>query len=74
LIYVDKIVISKGITQRFIESDIDERNVDVIVDSTNSFLIPGGEVAGAIVRKGGKKIQEESDEIRFITRNKRYNL
>ena len=46
----------------FIEDDITERNFDVIVDSTNSSLIHGGEVAGAIVRKGGKKIREERDE------------
>lgn len=48
---------------RLVKGDITERNVDVIVNAANSFLKHGGGVAGAIVRKGGAIIQEESDNI-----------
>ena len=44
-----------------IEGDITEMNVDAIVNAANSRLAHGGGVAGVIVRKGGRIIQEESD-------------
>jgi O-acetyl-ADP-ribose deacetylase len=40
--------------------------VDVIVNAANSYLKHGAGVAGAIVRKGGSIIQQESDAIGFV--------
>ena len=51
---------------RLIEGDITERNVDAIVNPANSYLQHGEGVAGAIVRKGGKIIQEESRKIGYV--------
>jgi O-acetyl-ADP-ribose deacetylase (regulator of RNase III) len=53
-------------TIRLVSEDLTEREVDAIVNAANSFLQHGGGVAGAIVRKGGKAIQEESDGIGFV--------
>ncbi len=50
---------------RLVQGDITERNVDAIVNAANSHLQHGGGVAGAIVRKGGQVIQDESDSIGF---------
>lgn len=55
----------KGKTLRLIQGDITEREVDAIVNAANSHLQHGGGVAGAIVRKGGRVIQEESDRIGY---------
>jgi len=54
-----------GRTIRLVQGDITERDTDAIVNAANSFLQHGGGVAGAIVRKGGYIIQEESDKIGF---------
>jgi O-acetyl-ADP-ribose deacetylase (regulator of RNase III) len=51
---------------RLVQGDITERDVDAIVNAANSALQHGGGVAGAIVRKGGRIIQDESDRIGFI--------
>jgi O-acetyl-ADP-ribose deacetylase (regulator of RNase III) len=51
---------------RLVQGDITERDVDAIVNAANSFLQHGGGVAGAIVRKGGQIIQEESDRIGHV--------
>jgi O-acetyl-ADP-ribose deacetylase len=51
---------------RLVQGDITERDVDAIVNAANSHLQHGGGVAGAIVRKGGQVIQEESDKIGFV--------
>jgi O-acetyl-ADP-ribose deacetylase (regulator of RNase III) len=52
-------------TVRLVQGDITERATDAIVNAANSYLQHGGGVAGAIVRKGGQIIQEESDRIGF---------
>ncbi len=48
---------------RLVSADLTERGVDAIVNAANSRLQHGGGVAGAIVRKGGRVIQDESDKI-----------
>lgn len=48
-----------------IEGDITEMATDAIVNAANSCLKHGGGVAGAIVRKGGRIIQDESDKIGY---------
>lgn len=53
-------------TLRLVQGDITARDVDAIVNAANSHLQHGGGVAGAIVRKGGQVIQEESDRIGFV--------
>jgi len=54
-------------TLRLVQGDITERNVDAIVNAANSNLQHGGGVAGAIVRKGGKMIQQESNKICHVS-------
>ena len=65
-IVVDQIHMDENKTLRLVYADITERNVDVIVNAANSYLKHGGGVAAAIVRKGGKIIQEESDKIGIV--------
>jgi O-acetyl-ADP-ribose deacetylase (regulator of RNase III) len=48
---------------RLVQGDITELDIDVIVNAANAQLIMGGGVAGAILRKGGSKIQEECYKI-----------
>lgn len=55
-----------GKTLRLVKGDITTRDVDAIVNAANSHLQHGGGVAGAIVRKGGQIIQDESDRIGFV--------
>ena len=55
-----------GTILRLVSEDLTERDVDAIVNAANDRLQHGGGVAGAIVRKGGRIIQEESDRIGFV--------
>ena len=54
------------ISFRLVQGDITERDVDAIVNAANSNLQHGGGVAGAIVRKGGQIIKDESDKVGFV--------
>ena len=56
----------KGKILRLVQGDLTNRDVDAIVNAANSSLRHGGGVAGAIVRKGGQSIQDESDKIGFV--------
>ncbi|MFZ5907014.1 MAG: macro domain-containing protein [Nitrospirota bacterium] len=51
---------------RLVLGDITERKVDAVVNAANSYLQHGGGVAGALVRKGGQSIQDESDRIGVV--------
>src|SRR3954465_6911835 len=44
------------------QADITKLDVDAIANAANTELRHGGGVAGAIVRAGGRSIQEESDQ------------
>ncbi len=57
-------------TLRLVSEDLTERDVDAIVNAANAHLQHGGGVAGAIVRKGGRVIQEESDKIGYVPAGK----
>jgi O-acetyl-ADP-ribose deacetylase (regulator of RNase III) len=45
------------------QADITKLDVDAIANAANTDLQHGGGVAGAIVRAGGRSIQEESDRL-----------
>jgi O-acetyl-ADP-ribose deacetylase (regulator of RNase III) len=46
---------------QLVQGDLTLENVDAIVNAANAYLQHGGGVAGAILRRGGYIIQEESD-------------
>ena len=50
-----------GQTLQIVQGDITEETTDAVVNAANAHLQHGAGVAGAIVRKGGPVIQEESD-------------
>jgi len=49
-------------TIQLLKGDITDLEIDAIVNAANERLAHGGGVAGAISRKGGITIQQESDE------------
>jgi O-acetyl-ADP-ribose deacetylase len=63
---VEQIELQDGKVIRLVKGDITTRDVDAVVNASNSNLKHGGGVAAAIVRKGGQIIQEESDKIGFV--------
>ncbi len=50
-----------GQSLRLIHGDMTEEKVDAIVNAANAHLLHGGGIAAAIVRSGGKSIQDESN-------------
>ncbi len=52
-----------GVIVRLVLGDITAEEVDAIVNAANTHLRHGGGVAGAIVRRGGDVIQQESDAL-----------
>ncbi len=52
-----------GVSVKAVKGDITKEATDAIVNAANKYLSHGGGVAGAIVRAGGKVIQEESNKI-----------
>jgi O-acetyl-ADP-ribose deacetylase (regulator of RNase III) len=52
---------SSGQCLQLVHGDLTQENVDAIVNAANKYLAHGGGVAAAIVRRGGEKIQVESD-------------
>ncbi|HKS95195.1 MAG TPA: macro domain-containing protein [Terriglobia bacterium] len=50
----------------FVKGDITEMAVDAIVNAANNDLILGAGVAGAIRRKGGRRIEEDCERIGSI--------
>jgi O-acetyl-ADP-ribose deacetylase (regulator of RNase III) len=63
---IDEFNLNEDTLLRLVEGDITERKVDAIVNAANSYLMHDVGVAGAIVRKGGKIIQDESKRIGFV--------
>ena len=59
-------VLFQNSTVRIVKGDLTESDVDAIVNAANSYLQHGGGVAGAIVRKGGQIIQEESNNVGYV--------
>ena len=55
-------VLQTGQTIQIVQGDITIENVDAIVNAANEHLQHRGGVAWAISKKGGPKIQKESDE------------
>jgi len=58
--------LATGSSITLVHGDITLEPVDAIVNAANSYLKHGGGVAAAIVRKGGRIIQEESDRIGYV--------
>ncbi len=63
---LEKHVFPNGSQLTLVHGDITIEAVDAIVNAANSYLKHGGGVAAAIVRRGGRIIQEESDKIGFV--------
>lgn len=53
--------LANGVLVQLVQGDITQERVAAIVNAANEALQHGGGVAGAIVRRGGRSIQVESD-------------
>ncbi len=51
-----------GQSLEIVQGDLTEEHVDAIVNAANAHLAHGGGVAGIISRRGGPRIQSESDD------------
>lgn len=60
--FVVKNTLPEGQTVGLYHGDLTKEEVDAIVNAGNSQLAHGGGVAGAIVSRGGKTIQDESSD------------
>lgn len=58
---VGQLHLPNGAILRLVHGDLTQERVDAIVNAANARLAHGGGVAGAIVRRGGVTIQQESD-------------
>ena len=65
-----KQILSNGVSFSLYQSDITDQRVDAIVNAANEWLRHGAGVAAAIVRKGGRQIEDESRQV-MVHRNKR---
>src|SRR5512139_1733154 len=61
-----KDIVINNVMIKIMKGDITESSVDAIVNAANSHLRHGGGVAGAISRKGGPVVQEESNAIGYV--------
>jgi len=66
VVEIIKHVTFKDTAIKVVKGDITEMDVDALVNAANSHLQHGGGVAGAIARKGGAVIQQESNRIGFV--------
>jgi O-acetyl-ADP-ribose deacetylase (regulator of RNase III) len=57
---IAQLTLPSGQTLALYQGDLTEERVDAIVNAANERLAHGGGLAGAIVRKGGREIQDES--------------
>jgi len=53
----------KNVKLKVVQGDITEQETEAIVNAANNRLIMGGGVAGAILRRGGREIQDECNKI-----------
>lgn len=58
---VAQLTLPFGQTLSLYQGDLTEERVDAIVNAANAHLAHGGGLAGAIVRRGGREIQDESN-------------
>ena len=56
-------VLNNGVVLSLYQGDITDERVDAIVNAANENLLHGAGVAAAIVRKGGRQIQDESNRL-----------
>jgi len=58
---INQLTLHSGQTLALYQGDLTEEQVEAIVNAANERLAHGGGLAGAIVRRGGREIQQESN-------------